>query len=48
MDPNDYDVLTTDINDNMLHSDISKLVDIPYLKEATKDEADKMVEKFLV
>jgi hypothetical protein len=41
VDPNDYDVLITDINNDTLHSEISKLVDIPYLKEATKDEADK-------
>ena len=43
VDPNDYDVLITDMDNNTLHSEISKLVDIPYLKEATKDEADKVV-----
>jgi hypothetical protein len=42
VNPKDYDVLITDINNDTLHSEISKLVDIPYLKEATKDDADKM------
>jgi len=40
VDPKDYDVLITDMNNDTLHSEISKLVDIPYLEEATKDEAD--------
>jgi hypothetical protein len=40
VDPNNYDVLITDIDNNTLHSEISELVGIPYLKEATKDEAD--------
>jgi hypothetical protein len=43
--PNDYDVLITDVNDNTLHSEISKLVGIPYLEEATKDEAVKVASK---
>ena len=42
VDPKDYDVLITDMDNDTLHSEISKLVDIPYLKEATKDEADKV------
>ena len=42
MDPKSYDVLITEVDNNTLHSEISKLVDIPYLKEATKDEADKV------
>ena len=45
VDPNDYDVLITDMNNDTLHSEISKLVDIPYLKEAMKDEADKVATK---
>jgi hypothetical protein len=45
VDPKDYDVLITDIDNDTLHSEISKLVDIPYLKEATKDEADTMPTK---
>jgi hypothetical protein len=41
-----HDVVWDDFSDmdsNTLHSDISKLVGIPYLMEATKDEADKVV-----
>jgi len=34
----DYD----DMNSDTLHSEISKLLDIPYLKEVTKDEAGKV------
>jgi hypothetical protein len=45
VDPKDYDVLITDMDNNTLRSDVSKLVDIPYLKEATKDEADKVAEE---
>jgi hypothetical protein len=40
--PKDYDILLSDIDKNTLHTDISKVVGIPYLKEATKDEADKV------
>jgi len=36
--PKDYD----DMNSDTLHSEISELLDIPYLKEATNDEADKV------
>jgi hypothetical protein len=42
---NDHNVLIMDINDNTLHSEISKLVGIPYLKEATKDETVKVASK---
>jgi hypothetical protein len=42
VDPKDYDDLITDMDNDTLHSEISKLVDIPYLKEATKGDADKM------
>jgi hypothetical protein len=45
VDPKDYDVLITDIDNNTLQSEISKLAGIPYLKEATKDEADKVPKK---
>jgi hypothetical protein len=34
--PKDY------VNKDTLHTDISKVIGIPYLKEATKDEADKV------
>jgi len=44
VDPNDYDVLITDVDDNTLHNEISHLVGIPYLKEATKEEADKVAD----
>jgi hypothetical protein len=42
MNPEDYDISITEVDNNTLHSEISKLVDIPYLKEATKSEADKV------
>ena len=45
MDPRDYDVLITDIDNDTLQSEISKLAGIPYLKEATKDEADQVPKK---
>jgi len=43
VDPKDYDVLITDVNDNKLRTEVSELVGIPYLKEATKDEANEKV-----
>ena len=43
VDPKDFDVLITDVDNNVLHSEISKLAGIPFLKEATKEEADKVV-----
>ena len=45
VDPKDYDVLISEVDHGTLHSEISKLVDIPYLSEATKDEAGKVVEE---
>jgi hypothetical protein len=45
IEPNHYDVLSTESHDDTLHSEISKLVGIPYLKEATKDEADHVAEE---
>lgn len=44
VDPKDYDVLITDIDDHTLHNEISDIVGIPYLKEATKEEADKVAD----
>jgi len=44
VDPNDYDVLITDIDHHTLHKEISDIVGIPYLKEATKEEADKVAD----
>ena len=43
--PKDYDVLITDINNDILDSKISKLAGIPYLKEAKGNEADNMPHK---
>jgi hypothetical protein len=43
VDPKDYDVLITDVNDNKLRTEVSELVGIPYLKEAIKDEANDKV-----
>ena len=45
IEPNNYDVLSTETHDDTLHSEISKLVGIPYLKEATKGEADNVAKK---
>ncbi|KAI9769400.1 MAG: hypothetical protein M1840_004102 [Geoglossum simile] len=43
--PKDYDVLITDMNNDILESEISELAGIPYLKEAKKNEADNMPHK---
>jgi len=45
VDPKDYDVLITDMDNDTLHSDISKLLNIPYLKEATKDETAEVAKE---
>ena len=45
VDPKDYDVLITDMNNETLESEISELVGIPYLREATKGEAGKVAEE---
>jgi hypothetical protein len=42
VDPKDFDVMIMEVDNGTLHSEISKLVDIPYLEEATRDEADKV------
>jgi hypothetical protein len=42
VDPKDSDVLITDIDNDTLRSEISKLAGIPYLKEATEDETDNV------
>jgi hypothetical protein len=44
VDPKDYDVLLTDITDNMLRIDIAEIVGIPYLDKATEGDANKLVE----
>ena len=43
VDPESFDVLITDIDKGTLHSDISELVGLPYLKEATEEEANEVV-----
>jgi hypothetical protein len=43
-DPKDYDVLITDMSERILRDSISKLVGIPYLKKATRDEARQNLE----
>ena len=48
VDPKEYDVLITDIKDHTLHNEISDLVGIPYLKEATKEEADKKADSLVL
>jgi hypothetical protein len=45
VDPNNYDVLFTETDSDTRHSEISKLVGIPHLKEATKDEADNVADE---
>ena len=35
--------MLTDMDNHLLHSEISELVGIPYLKEAAKEEADNVV-----
>jgi len=37
--------LYKDMNSDKLHSEISEILDIPYLKEATKYEADKVADQ---
>jgi hypothetical protein len=44
VDPKDYDVLLTDINDNTLRSDVAEIVGIPYLDKATEGDANKVPE----
>ena len=43
VDPKDFDVLLTDLSDNTLRSEVADIVGIPYLQEATEDEANKVV-----
>ncbi|KAF2182315.1 hypothetical protein K469DRAFT_752136 [Zopfia rhizophila CBS 207.26] len=44
VEPEDYDVLITDIDNNTLRSEVAELIGIPYLKKATKEEANNVVE----
>jgi hypothetical protein len=42
VNPDDYDALITDIDNETLQSEISEVIGIPYLQEAMKDEAEKV------
>lgn len=44
IDPKDFDVLITDINDEKLRSEIAEVVGIQYLAKATEADANTMVE----
>lgn len=44
VDPMDYDVLISDINHEKLRGEISDIVGIKYHAEATKEDANKVVE----
>jgi hypothetical protein len=37
----DFDVLLTDITDKVLRGPIAQIAGIPYLKKATREEADR-------
>jgi len=41
---NSYDVLVPDLNDNKLRTEISKVIGIDYLAEATEDDAHRRVD----
>ncbi|KAF2187162.1 hypothetical protein K469DRAFT_749516 [Zopfia rhizophila CBS 207.26] len=44
VDPKDFDVLITDMDESTLRNEIAELAGIQYLKEASQDEALKRVE----
>ena len=44
-DPNDYDVLLTDMDFDTLKTEISEVGGIPYLQKATKYDAEEIVEE---
>jgi hypothetical protein len=44
VDPEDFDILITDMTDNNLRSDVAELIGMPYLGKATADEASKVVD----
>ncbi|KAI9766926.1 MAG: hypothetical protein M1840_006223 [Geoglossum simile] len=45
VDPKDYDILITDVDNDILESKISELAGVSYLEEVKKDEADNMPDK---
>ncbi len=44
VDPEDFDVLITDVNDEKLRSEIAEAVGIQYLAKATEADANKVLE----
>jgi hypothetical protein len=44
VEPEDFDVLISDMNHNNLRSDVAELIGMPYLGKATTDEANKVVD----
>ncbi|KAF8455263.1 hypothetical protein BDZ91DRAFT_746834 [Kalaharituber pfeilii] len=43
VDPKDFDVLITDVNDESLRNEISQVVGIPYLAKATEADANEVL-----
>lgn len=43
MDPDDFDILITDINDHKLRTSIADRVGIEYLRKATRDQANEVI-----
>lgn len=44
VDPMDYDVLISDVDDERLRGEVAEIVGIQYHAEATKEDANKVVE----
>ena len=44
VNPEDYDVLLTDMDDGKLRSEVAELIGVPYLKKTTKDKANNKLE----
>jgi hypothetical protein len=44
VDPRDIDVFLTEVSDMKLRSEVAAMAGVPYLGEASKDEADKVME----
>lgn len=44
MDPEDYDVLISDIDDEKLRGEVAEIVGIRYHAKATTEDANKVVE----
>ena len=48
MDPKDFDVLLSDIDNNTVYFEIPDIVSVPNLEEAMKDETDKVAGELMV